>query len=79
MTIIIFVTTTKQNHVVIITFFTVITLREHQDDTGVAIVSYIEHPEEYQIKDMQKLLQQLEIIEKHTSRPISLLGSNLYI
>lgn len=59
--------------------FTVITLREHQDDTGVAIVCFMESPEEYQIEEIEQLLQKLEITEKSTSRLNSLLDSNLYI
>lgn len=60
-------------------YFTVITLREHQNDTGVAIVCFMEHLEEYQIEEMEKLLQNLEITEKSAARPNSLLDSNLYI
>lgn len=56
-----------------------LTLREHQDETGVAIVCFMEHPEEYQIEEMEKLLQKLEITEKSSSRLNSLLDSNLYI
>lgn len=61
-----------------ISFFAVICLREHLGLSGKAIICYVEHPEEYQVEEVQILLKNLHIIPKN-SKPSNVLNSNLYI
>ncbi|XP_061714455.1 uncharacterized protein LOC133522970 [Cydia pomonella] len=56
-----------------------ISLREHLDLTGTAIVCYIEHPEDYQIEKVQKLLEKFNFYKNDKAMPGTLLNSNLYI
>ncbi|KAI5646015.1 hypothetical protein NE865_01908 [Phthorimaea operculella] len=56
----------------------VISLREHLDECGTAIVAYLENTEEYDIKEMHQLLEQLNIPQPST-RTTSILTSNLYM
>ncbi|XP_053605054.1 uncharacterized protein PSMG1 [Plodia interpunctella] len=46
---------------------------------GVAIICYLECPEEYRIDEVQNLLKKLNIIHNSASRPNTILNSNLYI
>ncbi|XP_034829161.1 uncharacterized protein PSMG1 [Maniola hyperantus] len=58
-------------------------LREHLDLPATTIVCYIEHTEEYQTDEIQKILEKLKIIEGICNTKIvnksSILNSNLYI
>ncbi|XP_026748915.1 uncharacterized protein LOC113509713 [Galleria mellonella] len=57
----------------------VISLREHLGQSGTAVISYIEYPEDYQIEEIQVLLKQLDIIQTGNGKPSNILNSNLYI
>ncbi|XP_049872600.1 uncharacterized protein LOC126371336 [Pectinophora gossypiella] len=57
----------------------VISLREHLNEAGLALLCYMEHPEEFQIEEMEKLLDKLNISQNSNARPSSVLNSNLYI
>ncbi|XP_045769268.1 uncharacterized protein LOC123870136 [Maniola jurtina] len=58
-------------------------LREHLDLPATTIVCYIEHTEEYQTDEIQKILEKLKIIDGICKTKIinksSILNSNLYI
>lgn len=56
----------------------VINLREIMNESGAAIICYMEHNEEYQINELQELLNQLNF-GMVQSQPGSISNSNLYI
>ncbi|KAJ2951107.1 hypothetical protein O0L34_g5492 [Tuta absoluta] len=56
----------------------VISLREHLNECGTAIVAFLENTEEYDLKEMNQLLEQLNI-PKSSTRTTSVLNSNLYM
>ncbi|CAK1585445.1 unnamed protein product [Parnassius mnemosyne] len=57
----------------------VITLRQHLDQMGIALICYVEYTEDYQIEELQKLLHKLEIGSNIQKGPSIVLNSNLYI
>ncbi|XP_059057320.1 uncharacterized protein LOC131850927 [Achroia grisella] len=57
----------------------VISLREHLGQSGVAVVSYIEYAEDYQIETIQSLLKELDILQSGHTKPSNVLNSNLYV
>ncbi|XP_068617328.1 uncharacterized protein PSMG1 [Battus philenor] len=57
----------------------VITLREQLNLKGIALLCYIEYTEYYQVEELQKLLNSLDIGPIFQSSTSSVLSSNLYI
>ncbi|CAH0399828.1 unnamed protein product [Chilo suppressalis] len=56
-----------------------ICLRDHLDLPGTAVICYTEHPEDYQIEEIQTLLKKLKVISHVNTGPSNVLNSNLYI
>ncbi|CAH2047265.1 unnamed protein product, partial [Iphiclides podalirius] len=57
----------------------VIILREQLDLMGVAIICYVEYTDDYQVKEIQKILNKLGIGSISTSGFSEIINSNLYI
>ncbi|XP_072932751.1 uncharacterized protein PSMG1 [Epargyreus clarus] len=57
----------------------VFNLREHLGLSATSLVFYMESSTEYQIEDMQKLLQKIDISQARQIKQSSILNSNLYM